>query len=79
MPTEGQGGKELVEIERLSKGERLLLDVGTAITVGTVVSSKGDTATLQLTRPVCAEESFRVALSRKIAGRWRLIGYGMIV
>jgi translation initiation factor 2 subunit 3 len=31
-----------------------------------------------LARPVCAEEGSRAAISRKIAGRWRLIGYGII-
>ncbi|MFQ5999378.1 MAG: translation initiation factor IF-2 subunit gamma [Candidatus Bathyarchaeia archaeon] len=72
------GTKELVEVDKVNKGERLLLDVGTAITVGNVVSTKGDIATLQLARPVCAEENSRVAISRKIAGRWRLIGYGII-
>lgn len=70
------GTKELKEVEKINNGERLLLDVGTAITVGSVVSAKKDAATLQLARPVCAEEGSRAALSRKIAGRWRLIGYG---
>ncbi|HIE15175.1 TPA: translation initiation factor IF-2 subunit gamma, partial [Candidatus Bathyarchaeota archaeon] len=54
-----------------------LLDVGTAITVGRVVKV-GDFIELKLTRPVCAEEASRVAISRKIAERWRLIGYGII-
>jgi len=27
---------------------------------------------------VCAEEGDRAAISRKMAGRWRLIGYGII-
>jgi translation initiation factor 2 subunit 3 len=72
------GTKELVEVDKVDRGERLLLDVGTAITVGSVVSAKGDVVTLQLARPVCAEENSRVAISRKIAGRWRLIGYGTI-
>jgi translation initiation factor 2 gamma subunit (eIF-2gamma) len=31
-----------------------------------------------LVRPVCAEEGARAAISRKIANRWRLIGYGII-
>jgi len=72
------GTKELVEVNKVNKGERLLLDVGTALTLGSVVSTREDVATLQLARPVCAEEGSRVAISRKIAGRWRLIGYGMI-
>jgi len=72
------GTKELVEVEKVRMNERLLLDVGTAITAGTVTSAKGDSITLQLARPVCAEKGFRAAVSRKLAGRWRLIGYGEI-
>lgn len=72
------GTKELMEIDKARTGERLLLDVGTAITTGTVITIKGDTATLRLGRPICVEEGFRAAISRKIAGRWRLIGYGII-
>lgn len=72
------GTKELMEIDKVSMGERLLLDVGTSITTGDVISIKGDTATLRLGRPICVEEDFRAAISRKIAGRWRLIGYGII-
>ncbi|MGB9684242.1 MAG: translation initiation factor IF-2 subunit gamma [Candidatus Bathyarchaeales archaeon] len=72
------GTKELAKVENISKDETLLLHVGAAITVGKVVSVKNNVATLKLTRPVCALAGSRVALSRKIAGRWRLIGYGMI-
>ncbi len=72
------GTKELIKVDKVRMGEHLLLDVGTSITLGSVVSVKGDAATLQLRRPFCAEEGFRVAISRKIAGRWRLIGYGII-
>jgi len=72
------GTKELVQVDNIIKGERLLLDVGTTITLGNVVSSKKDSATLTLVRPVCAENGARAAISRKIAGRWRLIGYGII-
>jgi translation initiation factor 2 subunit 3 len=59
-------------------GETLLLHVGATITVGKVTSIKRDDVTVKLTRPVCAQASSRVAISRKIVGRWRLIGYGMI-
>jgi translation initiation factor 2 subunit 3 len=72
------GTKELMEIAKVQMGEVLLLDVGTSITAGTVTSIKGEKATLKLSRPVCVEEGARAALSRKIAGRWRLIGHGII-
>jgi translation initiation factor 2 subunit 3 len=72
------GTKELVQVANITKGERLLLDVGTTITVGTVTATKKAAVTLELARPVCAEDGARAAISRKIAGRWRLIGYGII-
>jgi len=72
------GTKELAKVENISKDENLLIHVSASITVGKVVSVKNDRATLKLTRPVCALPGSRVALSRKITGRWRLIGYGMI-
>jgi len=72
------GTKELIEVDRIRMGEQLLLDVGTSITLGSVVSVKKDVATLKLRRPFCAEKGFRAAISRKIAGRWRLIGYGIL-
>jgi len=72
------GTKEQTEVKRISIGEVLLLDVGTSITTGTVTHVKGGSVELKLTRPVCAEEKSRVAISRKIMGRWRLIGYGII-
>ena len=71
------GTKELVKVQKVSSGESLLLHVGAAITVGKVTSMKKDVITVQLTRPICAQKGSRVAMSRKIAGRWRLIGYGM--
>jgi translation initiation factor 2 subunit 3 len=72
------GTKDMLEVKGVNVGEVLLLDVGTAPTVGKVVSIKKDMAELQLTRPICAEDNARVAVSRKLAGRWRLIGFGII-
>jgi translation initiation factor 2 subunit 3 len=72
------GTKDLLEIKRLNTGESLLLDVGTSITVGNIVHIRGDVCELKLNRPVCVEEAARVAISRKISGRWRLIGYGIV-
>jgi translation initiation factor 2 subunit 3 len=73
------GTKELVQVEKLQVRETFLLDVGTSITSGTVNSIKGNTITFTLGRPVCTREGSRVAISRKIASRWRLIGYGIII
>lgn len=72
------GTKELVQVAKLERGARVLLDVGTTITIGNLASVKKNIATLNLARPICAEEGARAAISRKMAGRWRLIGYGII-
>jgi translation initiation factor 2 subunit 3 len=72
------GTKELMKVEKINTNESLLLHLGAAITVGKVTGMAKDSVTLQLTRPVCAQQGARVAISRKIGGRWRLIGYGMI-
>jgi translation initiation factor 2 subunit 3 len=73
------GTKEMVKVDMVQMGESVLLHVGTIITMGTVISVVGkDTVTLRLGRPVCAETGSRAAISRKMAARWRLIGYGVI-
>jgi len=72
------GTKEMIAIDKIHPKESLLLDVGTTITAGAVTSVKGEKATIRLGRPVCVEKGMRAAISRKIAGRWRLIGYGII-
>ena len=47
--------------------------------IGKVLSVKGNVVKVKLTRPVCAQPGARVAISRKITSRWRLIGYGLII
>ncbi len=72
------GTKELLKIDRINFDETLLLHVGAAVNVGKVISLKGNIAKLKLTRPICVQADARVAISRKIAARWRLIGYGIV-
>ncbi len=67
-----------VEVEPLSTGEPLMLTVGTATTVGSVTSARGDEADLKLKRPVCAEIGDKMAVNRREGSRWRLIGLGTI-
>jgi translation initiation factor 2 subunit 3 len=73
------GTKELLKIDRINFDETLLLHVGAAVNIGKVISLKGNVAKMKLTRPICVQTSARVAISRKIAARWRLIGYGIVV
>jgi translation initiation factor 2 subunit 3 len=65
-------------VEDLKTNEPLMLSVGTATTVGIVTSARDSIADVKLKLPVAAEKDQRVAISRRISGRWRLIGYGII-
>lgn len=67
-------------VEPIHSSEPLMLNVGTATTVGVVSSAReGGIVQVQLKRPVCAEKGDRVAVSRRIGARWRLIGVGTII
>ena len=66
------------EIESITTGEPLMLTVGTATTVGSVTSARGDEAEVALKRPVCAEAGSKIAINRRVGTRWRLIGIGTL-
>jgi len=67
-------------VEPIHSSEPLMLNVGTATTVGVVSSAReGGVVQVQLKRPVCADMGDRVAVSRRIGARWRLIGVGTII
>ncbi len=72
------GTKDQLKVEKFNPDEQLLLHVGAAVNVGKVIGIKQNTIKVKLTRPICALPDSRVAISRKITSRWRLIGYGLI-
>jgi len=72
------GTKEMLKVEKINPDEALLLHIGAAVNVGKVINIKQNTIKVKLTRPICALPGSRVAISRKITARWRLIGYGFI-
>ena len=73
------GTKELLKVEKINPDESLLLHIGAAVNLGKVVSIKNNVVKIKLNRPICAPPSSRVAISRKITARWRLIGYGIML
>lgn len=72
------GMEKDVEVEEIKTGEPLMLTVGTATTVGVVSSARGGESMVKLKRAVCAEKGQRIAISRRIKGKWHLIGHGEI-
>ncbi|XP_047306680.1 eukaryotic translation initiation factor 2 subunit 3-like [Impatiens glandulifera] len=86
-----KGGKESQgKVAKLTKGEILMLNIGSMSTGARVIAVKKDLteevqstkhlhlAKLQLTSPVCTSKVEKVALSRRIEKHWRLIGWGQI-
>jgi translation initiation factor 2 subunit 3 len=72
-------GTELaVPVERIRTNEALVLNVGTTVTSGIVTSAREDIADIGLKKPICAEDGAKIAISRRIADSWRLIGFGTL-
>jgi len=72
------GTHEEKTIESIRTNEPLMLTVGTATTVGVVNDIRSESIGVKLKLSVCAMEGQRVAMSRRIEGKWHLIGYGEI-
>ena len=74
----GEKGEVEVINKPLKKGEKVVLTVWTAMTLGIINEIRGDYISVKLLRPVAAEENIRVAISRQFKGSWRLCGYGIV-
>jgi len=66
------------KIKKLSKGEILMVNIGSTSTGARILQVKGDLAKVVLTSPVCTSEGEKLALSRRVDKHWRLIGWGKI-
>ncbi|KAJ2159876.1 eukaryotic translation initiation factor 2 subunit gamma [Coemansia sp. RSA 552] len=72
-------GKKQAKITKLTKNEPLLVNIGSSAVGARVVGVKNDLAKLVLQKPTCAETGESIAISRRIDGHWRLIGWANIV
>lgn len=72
------GAPELMKVDTIKLNETLVINIGAAVTSGAVTRSKGNHLEIALKKPVCAKVGARVALSRRVAGKWRLVGYGLL-
>lgn len=79
-------GTKQARVQKLEKGELLMVNIGSTSTGGKVVKvfegekgEKGEPiARINLTQPVCTQENEKIALSRRVEKHWRLIGWGEI-
>ncbi|MEM1525663.1 MAG: translation initiation factor IF-2 subunit gamma [Ignisphaera sp.] len=65
-------------VDPIKPKETLLLTIGTAVRLGTVIKVTKDELEVTLREPVVVVPRINVAISRQIKGRWRLIGWGRI-
>ncbi len=73
------GTQDMAKVEPVKVKESLRLNIGTGATLGTVTNSKDIKIEIKLRKPICLLPNSRVAISRRIADRWRLIGAGVTV
>lgn len=73
-----EGDKKGAKVQKLSKNEVLMVNIGSLSTGGRVIAVKADLAKVGLTNPVCTEIGEKIALSRRVEKHWRLIGWGQI-
>ncbi|MEM5879167.1 MAG: translation initiation factor IF-2 subunit gamma, partial [Candidatus Aenigmatarchaeota archaeon] len=73
------GLEDLKEMSPIKVNEVLMINTGTARSVGVVKEIKKNRIQLELKIPVCVEKENKIVISRQIAGRWRLVGFGLLV
>ena len=72
------GAKEETEVKPLAKGEVLMMNAYSAVTVGVVIDPSKKNTVCMLKKPLCANVGDRVTISRRMGDRFRLIGYGIL-
>lgn len=78
LGVKAEGDKQATKVQKLVKGEVLMVNIGSTSTGGRVLAVKADLAKIVLISPVCTQEGEKIALSRRVEKHWRLIGWGTI-
>ncbi|CAH8646155.1 unnamed protein product [Schistosoma bovis] len=73
-----EGDQKGAKVQKLSKNEVLMVNIGSLSSGGCVIAVKGDLAKIRLNSPVCTQVDEKIALSRRVERHWRLIGWGEI-
>ena len=72
------GTTDETKVLPIQVGESLRVNIGTAPVLSKVTKVKSNNIEIQFRRPVCVFEGGNIAISRRIAERWRLIGAGVV-
>jgi translation initiation factor 2 subunit 3 len=73
------GGGKQAKIQKLTKGEILMVNIGSMGMGGKVKGAKLDLAKISQMQPVCTQEGEMIMLSRWVDKYWRLIRWGEIM
>lgn len=79
LGVKAEGDKQQSRVQKLVKGEVLMVNIGSTSTGGRVMAVKQDLAKIALISPVCTMAGEKIALSRRVEKHWRLIGWGQII
>jgi len=71
------GSRMQEKVEPIRPREVLMLTVGTAVTIGIVTRVTKEYLEVVLRRPVVVLPQSKVAISRQVRDRWRLVGWGV--
>ena len=73
------GSKELIKVDSIRKNEVIMLTLGSATTLGVVKEAKSGDLEVELKKPLVVwDKDLRIVISKQIAGRWRLVGWGIV-
>ena len=72
------GTTDETKVIPINVGESLRVNIGTAPILSKVIKAKSNNIEIEFKRPVCVFEGSNIAISRRIAERWRLIGAGVV-
>ncbi|MCX8208943.1 MAG: translation initiation factor IF-2 subunit gamma [Sulfolobales archaeon] len=73
------GTKELQKVPPMRVGERIIITAGTAIAMAVVRRLSSDWFELELVdKPVIVWKGMKIAISRNVMNRWRLVGWGVV-
>lgn len=68
-----------IKVAKMTKDEILMINVGSISSKVKVTAIKGDLAKFRLQDPICSPIGEKIAISRRIDEKWRLIGWGKIM
>ena len=72
------GTQEELKVDPIKMAEPLMLNTNAASTIGFVTAISKNIIDCKLKLPICADIGQRIAISRRVGTRFRLIGYGIL-